>query len=369
VTGSVAFYVAGSSTALAASYNSSTGVATLNNYTHGLNANTSGYSVRAVFVSSNSGHNGSEGTNPNALVVNKVSTTVSINNLPTNAQTGGSFTPAYTTTSNGQTSVISHPSTPGASLNCTVSGNTVNFVTAGACNLQASVAEGTNHLAATGPVQTFTITQAPPPEPVNIVFGSSTNANNGVGTGLSIGRPSGTQAGHFLLAQVSFEKGANVNVTAPGGWTLVRRTDNGGDIGTAIYWKVANASEPSSYSWTFSQSVKAAGGIMRYTGVSTTNPIVASSGNFGSSNTLVAPSVNAEARSMLVAFFALKKKQTGLTVPGGMTSRYYYESPQDVAMRAADETLNTAGGTGTRSSTANHSDKWTAQLVTLRPAN
>jgi hypothetical protein len=39
-----------------------------------------------------------------------------------------------------------------------VTGGTVNFVGAGACNLQAAVAAGTNYLAATGATQSVTVT-------------------------------------------------------------------------------------------------------------------------------------------------------------------------------------------------------------------
>jgi hypothetical protein len=82
--GSVAFFVAGSTTAAAGTvtYNSSTGVATLSNYAHGLNASTTAYGVRAVFTSSSSSFSNSEATNSSALTVNKKPVTIT----PTSGQ-------------------------------------------------------------------------------------------------------------------------------------------------------------------------------------------------------------------------------------------------------------------------------------------
>ncbi|MBI3806293.1 MAG: LEPR-XLL domain-containing protein, partial [Nitrospirae bacterium] len=77
VTGSVNFYINGSATAVAGTYNSGTGVATVTGYTHGLNASGTAYSVKAVFTSSNTNYNGSETTSA-ALVVNKATAVVTV---------------------------------------------------------------------------------------------------------------------------------------------------------------------------------------------------------------------------------------------------------------------------------------------------
>jgi hypothetical protein len=202
-----------------------------------------------------------------------------------------------------------------------------------------------------------------------IRFESRSAAQNGGATSLSIGRPAGVKAGDFLLAQITFEKGSaagsNSQIT-PSGWALVRRTNRGSDLGQAILYRVAGATEPASYTWTYPQALKAAGGILRYTGVSTIGPIVASSGNTGDSGTLTAPGVGAIERSALVAFFGLKKQGTSLSTPPGMTGRYYFESPQDVAILGADEPRASGGATGNRTSIAGHADKWVAQHVVLR---
>ena len=207
-----------------------------------------------------------------------------------------------------------------------------------------------------------------------ITFGSSTNAQNGSGSNsLTINKPSGVSNGDLLLAHITFEKGSDAGSDAqitPSGWTLVRRNNRGTDIGQAIFRRVvADAvTEPASYTWNFNNSPKVVGGILRYSGVDTSNPIIASSGNTGDSSTLTAPSVASEANSMLLALFGLKKKDTSMSTPTGMTERYLFQNPNDVRIKAADQ-LGPADPTGNRVSNAGSGDKWVAQLVALRPAS
>ena len=90
-----------------------------------------------------------------SFTIAKASGSVSINNIPSNAVFGGSFTPTYTQAGDGATSTTSN--TPSV---CSVSGGVVRFDAAGTCKVAASVAEGTNHLAAVGAEQTFSIAKA-----------------------------------------------------------------------------------------------------------------------------------------------------------------------------------------------------------------
>ena len=208
-----------------------------------------------------------------------------------------------------------------------------------------------------------------------IGFGSYTNGmtnppSGNASTTLVIARRADASTGDLLLAQISFDKGSDVTtITSPSGWSLVLCTNHGSDIGQAIYHKVATENEPDSYSWNFSQSVKAAGGILRYTGVDVSSPIIAYSGNSGDSKTLTAISINStETNYRLIAFFGIKKKNASLSTPTGMTQTYLYQNPQDVRIKAADELRTKAGDTGNRVSRSRDSEKWVAHLIALRPA-
>ena len=194
---------------------------------------------------------------------------------------------------------------------------------------------------------------------------TTTNAPGSPATSLTVNKPTGTVEGDFMLTQITFLKGSDITVTAPAGWTLVRRDNRGSDIGSAIYRKFATGSEPASYTWNFNQSVSANGGIIRYTGVDSANPIIASSGAGGDSGNPTATSITAEANSKLVAYFAIKKNTT-MSTPSGMTERYILRpSGDERSSKAADQDVG-AGATGNRTSTVGSSDKWVAQLVALR---
>jgi CSLREA domain-containing protein len=92
---------------------------------------------------------------PGAFTIDKAAGSVSISNIPTDARAGDTFTPEYTKAGDGEASTTSLSTDV-----CTVDNGVVSFDDVGTCQLRASVTEGTNHQAATGSVQSFTI--APP---------------------------------------------------------------------------------------------------------------------------------------------------------------------------------------------------------------
>jgi hypothetical protein len=259
---------------------------------------------------------------------------------------------------------------------CTYSPATgrVTMTAAGRCTVTASQAGDGNYFDAPEARQELTVGGL-----TEIRFRSHSGAHNGTSSTLTITRPSGVSAGDLLLAHITFDKGTDAGSNAlitPAGWTLVRRTNLGSDVGQAIFYRVAGASEPAgSFTWTFAQALSAAGGIMRYTGVHAANPIVSSSGATGVSSQLTAPGVATHPSGNLVAFYAFKKTGVTLSAPTQMTARYGLESPGLLTIGAADERRTTWPATsGSRTATAQipgstspPSDKWVAQLVMLRP--
>src|SRR4051794_40587514 len=89
---------------------------------------------------------------------------------------------------------------------------------------------------------------------------SATNSVN-TATSLTITKPTGVVANDVLVAAISARGGTGTTITAPAGWTLIRRDDSATVLAMATYSKVAGASEPASYQWTFGGSIRAAGGI------------------------------------------------------------------------------------------------------------
>jgi hypothetical protein len=181
-------------------------------------------------------------------------------------------------------------------------------------------------------------------------------------------------ANDVLLAQITVRGGTGTTITAPAGWTQVRRDDSGTTLAQAVYVLVAGASEPASYTWTFSSSQKASGGIAAYSGVNTATPVNAHGGQANASSASVtAPSITTTvANAQLVGFFGTARGTT-FTPPTGMTEQWDTASTGGGAAtrttsEGADEALGAAGATGTRVATAAAAEVNIGQLVALAPA-
>src|SRR4029077_8759434 len=114
---------------------------------------------------------------PQSFAVAQAKPTISISDIPANAQFAGSFVPTYNYAGDGATSVTS-----GTLATCTVSGAAVNFVGVGTCTLTAHATATVNSAAATGSPQSFAINQATPTIsinniPNNAVYGGSFTPN------------------------------------------------------------------------------------------------------------------------------------------------------------------------------------------------
>src|SRR3989344_9383719 len=226
-----------------------------------------------------------------------------------------------------------------------------------------------------------------------VVFGSVSSATNSdeplETTTFTIPAPSSISSGDFLLAGIAFNGGDETSITAPSGWTLIQRTDGEGtvddEIGMTTYYKVAGSSEPASYTWDLVNTEgvepdnetepRAAGGIIRYTGVDTTDPVDVMSEAEGDDDILVAPSVTTTVADETVVVFYAQDDNNDHPTPSGTIERYDVENidvdgPQT---SAADFTQAAAGATGTKSidigSSTPDSVTQTIALKTAPPAD
>ena len=202
-----------------------------------------------------------------------------------------------------------------------------------------------------------------------ITWRASSSANNAGGAlTLAINKPAGTVQNDLLFAHVSVRGGAAATITAPAGWSLVRRTDNATAPGLAqaVYTKVAGAAEGASYQWNFDSSRRAAGGITGYYGVDNSNIVDVWSENTGSGNkNAQANSITTTGANHRVVGLYGSSASTSFTPPAGMTERYDTNSTGATA-EAADMTQVAAGATGNKTSVAVNNGTWVAQLVALR---
>jgi MSHA biogenesis protein MshQ len=160
------------------------------------------------------------------------------------------------------------------------------------------------------------------------------------------------------------------------GWTLVRRIDNtaGNGNSLAIYYKLAGATEGTSYRWTLTSSTGAAGGITAFSGVDPVNPIDVEAGQITPNGlSLAAPSITTRfAGDMIVTSHALSSSTT-FTPPAGMAEALEIASETVPASGGESIEVNYApqaatGATGTRAATAaGNADTGNAHTLALRP--
>jgi hypothetical protein len=213
---------------------------------------------------------------------------------------------------------------------------------------------------------------------------------------LTIAVPAGTVASDVMVASVTYRHCSGVSggactttIAPPAGWTPVNtvtdQTTGGGPGGFGnrlfVYQRVATAAEPANYTWTFGGQLThagALGAILSFSGVDTSNPIVAEAGaQTASGNTHTAPQVDTGsiANTMLVSTHTINSSTTW-TFPGGMTERVDIATPapnnvNGLAMEVNSEPRAAAGPTGPRTATitapAAANDTGVTHMLALRP--
>ncbi|MGH2500358.1 MAG: glycosyltransferase family 2 protein, partial [Candidatus Limnocylindria bacterium] len=206
-----------------------------------------------------------------------------------------------------------------------------------------------------------------------IVFrAAASQVTPGNNSSLTVGTPAGTAQGDVMVAAIAVQGGSSATVTAPSGWTLVRRTDNSTTIALAVYRKVAGPSEPASHTWTFGADRRAAGGISAYSGVDTASPVDVEGGQSTSSGTSHAtPSVTTTVANARVVTAHAAHANASWTPPAGMTERFDRVSsggPQHASVEGNDAAQAAAGATGTKAATSSSSGVGVTHILALRPA-
>ncbi|MFL6005040.1 MAG: LamG-like jellyroll fold domain-containing protein [Gaiellaceae bacterium] len=250
-------------------------------------------------------------------------------------------------------------------------------------NLNAAVLTTSSYADQTAPAQatsyyrvTATDTGGAESSPANtsvfrgIAFRAAASAQTNSANSLAIARPAGTLAGDVLVVAVEV-RGAPT-ITAPSGWTLVRTDTSGTTIRQALYTRVAQATEPASYTWSFSASQAAFGVVSSYAGVNTTAPLDGATGRVNASSTAIATNAfNTTSPSDAIVGFFGTATNASITPPSGMTEQREVAggNKQKAALESADALQPLAGSTGAPTATASATGVNIGQLVALRPAN
>jgi hypothetical protein len=110
---------------------------------------------------------------------------------------------------------------------------------------------------ATGGSWTGASSAPPTPPPISYVGTAAGSVSTGT---FVINKPSGVQSGDFMIASAAIY-GSSAVVTAPTGWTVIDQANDGlNDAHLAILTRTAGASDPASWSGTFTYSSYTSGG-------------------------------------------------------------------------------------------------------------
>ncbi len=206
--------------------------------------------------------------------------------------------------------------------------------------------------------------------------GTATAVGN---TTLLINKPSGVVSGDVLFADLSSVGNATANATSSG-WTLVAGADLAGPIGGrgTLLYKVAGASEPADYYFTFgSGTSKTAGGIVAFSGVNVTGETLfdVTPGAISvqaSSASATATSITTISPNAAVVMFGMVANGTttwsdwSTTSPGALTELFDIRGTNS-SSGAAWALKATAGATGNGSATLSVADRNGAIMIALNP--
>lgn len=209
---------------------------------------------------------------------------------------------------------------------------------------------------------------------ISYVGGASQITNSYGAPYIAVPKPSGVVEGDFMIAEVAM-RSSSTPILPPPGWTLLRRDGTSSpyvtrSISSALYYKEATSSEPTSYQWAFGNTQVASAGIVAYRGV---NEIDAHSGLVNPNNERVITATSITTRhtnTMLLFIGGLNDNpnQPTISAPYGMTERVDRSSDYTTTY-FADQQMALEGPTGNRQTPSNADSQFDSvgQLVALQP--
>lgn len=200
--------------------------------------------------------------------------------------------------------------------------------------------------------------------------GASSQTNS-----VTIQKPTGTVYGDVMIAAVGFRPEVSI-ISAPVGWTLIRRTNqpSGAPNAQTIYWKAAGENEPDAYEWTFDTSTGSVAGILSFYDVNPFTPIhvedgQATPGGLSHSTPAVTTTVN---NAMLITSHSFGSCATW-SPPSGMTeaidiANLAVPNAGGISMEVNYAVQGTAGISGTKTATASWDhDAGVSHIIALLP--
>jgi putative nucleotidyltransferase with HDIG domain len=202
------------------------------------------------------------------------------------------------------------------------------------------------------------------------------------GTNLTLGKPTGVTAGDVMFANIA-KVGNNTTAPSSSGWTLIDGRSLGGGTQRhgAVLYKVANASEPASYTFALgSGTYGAVGSIVAFYNIDTTgpDPFDVAPGTISvqpSQTAVVATAISTVSSDAAVIMFGMAANSGptwnngawNTTSPGPLTELYDRQLAATASVGAAWATMATAGATGNGSATLSAAQRNGGILIALKP--
>jgi Tfp pilus assembly protein PilV len=197
---------------------------------------------------------------------------------------------------------------------------------------------------------TFTTTNS-----LSVVVGTPTTYNSSGSNSAVVSKPTGVVQNDIMFAYIGHSNASDRLNSIPSGWTLVAKNDNGNNH-QALYYKVAGPSEPTSYTFGLSASVRVGVSISAWRGgFDTINPIdVVSNTQYITNNTTYrATSLNLTYANENVFMFpsVITSGSRTFTAPttqgGGWTEDYNFGNASSQFSRSEfHKVISSSGATG-----------------------
>lgn len=211
-----------------------------------------------------------------------------------------------------------------------------------------------------------------------IAHRSSTTASGKSITSLAIAKPAGTVAGDVLLARIINRNNVAAVATPPAGWALLRSDQSASQIKAWVFYKVAGAAEPASYTFSIDLASNMAGSLSAFSGVNTANPIDTQNGQKnGLTSSFTTPAITTSSSDGMAVWFGSQIwagaacPASPIVPPTGFTEPFdtcLISSSTGVIFDAAYKTLGVAGPQPAFNGSSPYAETNIAQVVALRAA-
>jgi hypothetical protein len=210
--------------------------------------------------------------------------------------------------------------------------------------------------------------------PTGVVFEEFTERKYGSTAFVDSNAPPGTTEGDLLIATVVTDGSTAGSMSPPAGWTVVDLADQSGAVTYGVWWKLAGASEPASYTFSWSGSESAYATVMRFTGHDPVSPIDVTSNAGGSSSTPTSPAVTTTVPDTMILRLGgfddddITTDAPGLTGHTAITMDDSGNGPATSSSGAGYVMQTAAGDSGTSTFALTVAEEYRAVTIAIAPA-